>query len=418
MTAPPASVQFRCRPMTGLCLALLLTGAAPAPAVPVRGAEVTAASAGTDILLKRPRQFPVPLRAGETINDRVEIEVPARSRSWAELTAIPSAMEARLVGSARRTTWQLPCVFTGDGFISWSGAGQRGCSPPGVVIRGGGSRSAGVLPTRVDGPSIAAAGPLLAQGYLSPGSFFSACSATNASGAVARTAATVTPLGLLGGAAAPPCEQALADCDAAAGAGGSCGVVSEVRPGEWTPESVAFTQCDGQLGQHRGWESLLLLLRPLTGGTLACSFNVLGPDDALLLPQEGQRTTVAFEGNRRGAVISVIEGTAHVVSQASGRWVAMATGETYDSGSGQKQPTRRWLAASNLCQDADDDDREAGRRQTTTALADVAARWSSTCRSTRTPNDGPIPYPKPQSGDLDDRMHDQPRRPAPGAAAG
>ena len=88
--------------MTGLCLALLLTGAAPAPAVPVRGAEVTAASAGTDILLKRPRQFPVRPRAGATIKDRGEIEVLARRRSWDPPTATPPAPAARLVGAAWR----------------------------------------------------------------------------------------------------------------------------------------------------------------------------------------------------------------------------------------------------------------------------------------------------------------------------
>ncbi|MFM8661783.1 MAG: hypothetical protein ACKOCI_10680 [Cyanobium sp.] len=393
-----------------LALALFFAPAAPAQAVPVRGAEVTAASAGTDILIKRPRQFPVPLRAGETINDRVEIEVPARSRSWAELTAIPSAMEARLVGSARRTSWQLPCVFTGDGFISWSAGGQRGCSPPGVVIRGGGRGPTAVLPTPFTGPSIAAAGSDLAQGFFSPGAFFTACSATAASGGVARTATTFTLPGLSGVAAAPPCEQALADCDVAAGASGSCGVVSEVRPGDCTPDAVAFTQCDGKLTQYRGWESLILLLRPLFGKTLDCSFNVLGPDDALLLPQEGLRTAVAFESNKRGAVISVIEGTAHVVSQQSGRWVAMASGETDDSGTGEKQPTRRWLAASNLCQDAlDDGNVETGRNQMTGALASLAARWSASCLGNRTPNDGLIPYPKPHPDHLDDRMHGRSR---------
>ncbi|MFM7647372.1 MAG: hypothetical protein ACKO50_04795, partial [Cyanobium sp.] len=107
----------------------------------------------------------------------------------------------------------------------------------------------------------------------------------------------------------------------------------------------------------------------------------------------GQRTSIAFESRDRGAVVSVIEGTVQISAKGSLGWLTLNAGETYDVGSGTRQPTRTWLQAggSALCPMEDDYSRVQGVRsypQQTMVLGnrnqrgldDVANAWQNTCQ--------------------------------------
>lgn len=188
------------------------------------------------------------------------------------------------------------------------------------------------------------------------------------------------------------CAKALQACDMAAGTAGTCGVVSQVSPGDWRTGSVAVQQCGTQLRQLSTMDALASLLN---GSSSSCTVNVLGRGDALLQPQGGQRTSIAFESRDRGAVVSVIEGSVQISAKNSPGWLTLNAGETYDVGSGTKQPTRTWLqgSASELCRsDEDGDDRVERIRpsqqpnmvltsRNQRSLDDVAATWQMTCQS-------------------------------------
>lgn len=393
-------------PIPVMIVASLLARPGAIEAAPITGATVTNASASTDIQVKIANKPPTPLRAGSSLRtrERPMIVVPAGSLSWADLTATPTDMAARLKGSATRTTWSLPCSFSGSGFISWSSGGRRGCSPPGVVIQGaaapGGAASV-PLPSR--NPVIAMAA--VARGgsglrmpqrpsaaiALRPEDLFSSCSATDAEGGHARTAMSLGGLErLLGGGGSSLCDQAVRDCDAASGGPPSCEVVGEVGMGQWSPDAVAYSVCDGQLSRFTSKDALLGVLPGLLGQTLPCSLVVLGRGDALLRPQGGQIAAIAFEKGRQGVVVSVIQGSLQIVSRQSTQWQPLEVGQTFNADNGEIIPTLSWLPRSELCQTSDDDGDQPTDGRTANndpaaplSLQELGKRWSTGCRAVR-----------------------------------
>lgn len=316
-------------------LSLVLTG--QADAAPVQGARVTDMSSNTDILLTRPQSTSNNLQRGQRIDNRDLIEVPARSRSWAQLIAIGPSLQAKLIGLANKTTWQLPCTFSGTGFIAWSGGGRNGCSPPGVVIKGN-SANLSTVPNQAT--LIASSEPNIGLPIAQVTKLFAACSATDEYGNNAKTAVS-----LLGN---DPCSKAVQDCERAGGASSACVVVSE---GQWRNGSVAFAQCGDRLRKFTTWDAVMGFGSTLFLGQSInnCVLHVLSPGDALLIAESGPPTAIAFEIKDQAAVVSVIEGAVKIVSRRSDNWTTVSSGETYTVSSGRQWSTRDWLPASELC---------------------------------------------------------------------
>jgi len=402
---------LRWRGVAALMAAMLMTPSSN-QAAPVKGAEVTLLSVNANIRLNQAAEDrSLQLFTGASIAPFDRIEVPAGSQSWADLVALPGdSMKVRLAGHRRRETiWQLPCRVAGAGFISWSTGSQPGaCAPPGLVVqsaRGGGRASLGVpgyqetwIAALGGGLSMPASSP--ATLAFRPEDAFASCSASDPSGRVTTSETSaggifkslIDIIAAGGGKPGALCSKALQSCDSAAGMAGTCGVVSQVSPGDWRTGAVAVQQCGTQLRQLSTMDALASLLN---GSSSSCTVNVLGRGDALLQPQGGQRTSIAFESRDRGAVVSVIEGSVQISAKNSPGWLTLNAGETYDVGSGTKQPTRAWLqgSASELCRsDEDGDDRVERIRpaqQLTVVLTsrnqrsldDVAATWQMTCQS-------------------------------------
>ena len=216
----------------GLAIGLTLGVQIPvAQAAPVRTAVVLKVTGTGDIRVKRPRVTSVPIISQQSLYNRDSIIVPAETASRATLKATSGGLTAELVGLSTRAIWRLPCTFSGGGFISWTAGDDRGCSPPGVVIRADEDDNQAQAPTSGVLLASRAITPGLAQGLFGP---IRTCSAMAADGTGVST--KVYP-------GIDPCDDAVAACEQATGSG-SCLVVSE---GEWRDRSSAFTVCDGQL---------------------------------------------------------------------------------------------------------------------------------------------------------------------------
>lgn len=383
-----------------LLMASCIAAASPVEAAPVTRADVTATSAKSDILFKLAGRSPAPLVVPTSLQtkDRPEVTVPAGSRAWADLLARPTNLSARLSGSASRTRWTLPCNFSGSGFLSWSVEGRRGCAPPGVVIQAAAGRGATASTARPwNGPWIASrtgtgeTQPSHIRLALRAEALFASCSATDGDGQHARTAVSLSPLGFLFGDGDSLCDRAVNDCEVATGGPGSCGVVSEVSPGQWRQDAVAYSICDGQLRRFSSTDALLSLVPGLQGQTMACSVLVLGRGDVLLRPQDGQIAAVAFEKNAQGALVSVLQGSVEVVSREAAQWTPVAMGMTFQAGSAEIIPMMSWLRDSQLCRSDDDEDDQLSDQQGTSyaiarlnsgtplAMSELARSWAAAC---------------------------------------
>lgn len=321
-----------------LSVLLSLSPIMAAKAAPPRGAVVVNATTNSNITVKRPDGSRTPVIPDQSLRNRDAIIVPAKSSSQATIRTIGPNLEAKLFGLSKRTLWKLPCEASGSGFIAWGSGIEKGCTPPGVVIRGD-LKNVSAVPSQA--PLVAGVGQIksLSPQLAQLTQFFRVCSATNENGDNAQT--IVLPF------FANPCTLAMLKCEQAEGESHPCLVLSE---GEWTSSrSKAFVLCGEIIQKLKDKDALLAFLNSLVGQSTNCTVQVLSPGDALLIPESSNKTAVAFENDGSGAIISVIEGSVKIVYRQSDGWVTLSSGDTYFAENGQRQPTRDWLSRSELC---------------------------------------------------------------------
>jgi hypothetical protein len=317
-------------------LLAVLTALAAQAGTP-NGAVITAATANTNIMVKRPSLPSIPASVNLQLRNLDTLTVPAQSRSRASLRTLGPDLSVHLFGLSRRTSWRLPCTASGDGFVQWGSGIQRGCVPYGVAVRpnlerlSAASRSVSL---------IASAAPLSSPidvAWQLPPVLFHVCSATTEAGD--KTASVIMP-GFLN-----PCAAAIQKCEQQAST--PCLVVSE---GTWTSSSSqAFAICGANVRRLENVEAIITFLRSLGGDSTDCAIQVLERGDLLLVPEGDARTVVAFETDDSGAAVTVIEGTIKALANRTEDWVSLSTGETFMTRDGERKSARDWLQQSELC---------------------------------------------------------------------
>lgn len=320
------------------CVALALASPMAVRAAPPTGAVVIDATSNSNIMIRRPNRTSIPASVDQRMRSLDMIVVPARSMSRATIRTIGPDLSAQLVGLSQRTAWRLPCEVSGSGFIAWGNGINRGCMPPGVVIRGNLERISTV-------PGEAALVASVNHEHLPSDAlaqitqFFKFCSATDEQGDNAHTMVSLF--------FSNPCAMAIDRCEQAGSS--PCMVVSE---GEWTSSrSRAFALCGDRVVKLREIDAVLGFLNSLVGQSTNCVIQVLSPGDSLLIPERGNIAAIAFENDGSGSIISVIEGRVNIVSRQSDDWETLSKGETYIANRGERQSTSGWLRESELCSD-------------------------------------------------------------------
>lgn len=318
-------------------VALVHTRPTTVSAVPPTGAVVVNATANGNIMISRPNRTSIPASVNQRMRSLDMIVVPAKSLSRATIKTLGPDLSVQLIGLSKRTAWRLPCEVSGSGFIAWGNGINRGCMPPGVVIRGNLER---ISAAPRESTMIASKnhGHFLPPDALARVSqLFKVCSATDELGGHAQTVVSLV--------FSNPCVKALDRCQQTASS--PCMVVSD---GEWTSNrSTAFALCGNSITRLRDKDALMAFLASLVGQSSNCVVQVLSPGDSLLMPDGGGRTAVAFENDGSGSVVSVIEGRIGVVSHASERWTSLSSRQTFVARRGEKQFTGDWLRESELC---------------------------------------------------------------------
>jgi len=318
------------------CGAWMLASPTAVWAAPPTGAVVIEPTSNTNIMIRRPNRASIPAAVNQKMRGLDMIVVPAKSMSRATIRILGPDLKAQLVGLAKRTAWRLPCEVSGSGFVAWGEGIDQGCMPPGVVVRAN-LESISAAPMKHTLIASASYGFLPTDALAQVSQFFKVCSATNELG---ENAHTVISLFFLN-----PCTTAVDRCEQTGSS--SCMVVSE---GVWTSSrSRAFMVCGDKIEKLRDKDALMVFLNSLVGQSTNCVAQVLSPGDSLLIPDRGNRATIAFENDGSGSTISVIKGKVNIVSSQSDDWLTLVSGETYIAGRGERMPTSDWLRESELC---------------------------------------------------------------------
>jgi hypothetical protein len=352
-----------------------LTTSRSQAAVP-KAAFVTSVS-GSSILLERPGHTSVPAAAWLTqLRDYKEnLFVPQNTTAKATLTGISAkagepVKPAHLIGptaylksESLTIRYRFPCTVSGEGLVGWRESRERddrGCVPPGVRIRRGGTGghaqlplppTAGLMATK----SLASKDLAIAQGI--PAFLLSLvqvqyCSAIG-DGGTGWGVSSADSLGLLG--SGDPCEKALQDC-LATSSGSDCDVASTWGWQATDKNLTVLMECDDNRKFHvkgNGWaiaSTVLLKLKDTanTIGAKSCVFDVYSADELIVAPATNQRTVFQFRQVSNRVVVDALIGDIVVKSAEAPEGQPVAERNSYYTGSGRR--SIRSFEASQMAQ--------------------------------------------------------------------
>jgi hypothetical protein len=115
--------------------------------------------------------------------------------------------------------------------------------------------------------------------------------------------------------------------------------------------------CDKRIAKFDSLQVLIQLIFSYSGQSYPCVVHILSPGDALLMPEPGERTAIAFDTTPQGVIVSTVEGRIRIVSTRSNDWLKLSAGETFIARTGGKGTSAEWRESSELCSDVLQEDR-------------------------------------------------------------